>query len=68
MFIVNSITKIIEFKVVILIMNLNLGTDISMNYNVIFIIDGNLYTLKPTPKNVASNILVVKKKFYNTSQ
>lgn len=39
-----------------------------MRYNIIFVLDENVYTLKPAPKNVASNIPVVKKKFYNTSQ
>jgi len=32
-----------------------------MRYNIIFVLDENLYTLKPAPKNVASNIPVVKK-------
>lgn len=44
-----------------MIMILNFDTDISMRYNIIFVLDGNLYTLKPAPENVASNIPVVKK-------
>jgi len=50
-------------------MNLNVDAVISMRYNIIFVLDGNLYALKLDPKNVASNIPVVKKKkLYNTSQ